>query len=74
MPDMLEPPKEGDTVAVAIEQAVAEVLDAIGDDEEYADARVELIRADLALREGTTAEAHAHLAEAQRLINESCPI
>jgi hypothetical protein len=59
---------------VTIELAVAEALDAIGDDEEYASVRAELLRARRALREGTTAEAHAHLLEADRLFGEACPI
>ncbi|OQQ12950.1 hypothetical protein B0675_39695 [Streptomyces sp. M41(2017)] len=57
-----------------IDQAIDEVLDAIGDDPEYAEARRELDAASDALRTGTTAEAHSHLVTANRLLAEACPI
>jgi hypothetical protein len=50
---------------MTINDAVAEVLDAIGDDEEYAAGRAELLLADRALRNGTTAEARVHLVRAR---------
>lgn len=63
-----------DNVTLRIDEAIAEVLDAIGDDEEYTAARIELHAAARALAEGTTEEAHARLEKAQRLLDEACPI
>ncbi|MFJ3839491.1 hypothetical protein ACIPY6_28845 [Streptomyces sp. NPDC090054] len=59
---------------MTINDAVAEVLDAIGEDEEYAAGRAELLLAERALRDGTTAAARTHLEQAQRLIDEACPV
>ncbi|MEV6580291.1 hypothetical protein AB0M92_19235 [Streptomyces sp. NPDC051582] len=59
---------------MGINDAIAEVLDAIGDDEEYAAGRAELLLAERALREGTTAEARIHLDRAQELIDAACPL
>ncbi|MCY0917077.1 hypothetical protein OS965_02650 [Streptomyces sp. H27-G5] len=59
---------------VTINVAVAEALDAIGGDEEYAAGRAELLLAERALRNGTTAEARVHLKRAQHLIDEACPV
>ena len=59
---------------MTINDAVAEVLDAIGDDEVYAAARAELLLAERALTKSTTAEARAHLERAQDLIDEACPV
>ena len=57
-----------------IDVAVQEALDGIGHDEEYTPARAELEAALSALKNGTTADAHGHLAAALRLIDETCPI
>jgi hypothetical protein len=56
-----------------IDDTIAEVLDAIGDDDAYTHARTALVDALTALRGGTTAEADAHLSEALRMIEEACP-
>ena len=57
-----------------INEAVAEALDAIGDDADYAHARRLLSEAQLALTSGTTAEATALLDQALVEINEICPL
>ncbi|MFF3190544.1 hypothetical protein [Streptomyces misionensis] len=58
----------------SVEAALAEVLDAIGDDEVYADARRALLYARDVLRRGTTAEVHGALQRAWALLDEACPI
>ncbi|MCX5286232.1 hypothetical protein [Streptomyces sp. NBC_00198] len=57
-----------------VNDVVAELLDAIGDDDHYAHARAELLAAETALREGTTADAHVRLAAAHQLLEDACPI
>ena len=59
---------------VRINEAVAEALDAIGDDEEYGTARVLLAEADRLLRDGTTAEAQQALDAALAELNAACPL
>ncbi|MEU2076349.1 hypothetical protein ACGFYE_38460 [Streptomyces zaomyceticus] len=53
---------------------VAEVLDAVGDDEAYGPARTLLLEADRLLREGTTAEASQALDAALLELDASCPL
>ncbi len=60
--------------AVRINEAVAEALDAIGDDEEYETARALLVEADRFLREGTTAEAGRALDAALAELERACPL
>ncbi|MGW4425767.1 hypothetical protein [Streptosporangium sp. NPDC004631] len=62
------------TETARIDDAIQETLDAIADEDEYAPARASLTAALNALRDGTTAEAHAHLGRALRQINETCPV
>ncbi|GGL48284.1 hypothetical protein [Planomonospora parontospora] len=59
---------------LTIEKMIADVLDALGDDMEYASARAALQDAVAALRNGTTAEAHEYLGQAMRIIDQACPI
>ncbi|GHG15246.1 hypothetical protein GCM10017667_55950 [Streptomyces filamentosus] len=56
-----------------IDEAVAEALDAIGDDAVYAEARGLLVKADRLLREGTSGEAARALDEALRVLDAACP-
>ncbi|MFJ3950344.1 hypothetical protein ACIPXV_09765 [Streptomyces libani] len=57
-----------------IEDAIAETLDTIGDDPDYATARAALTEASTALVTGTTAEVQWYLERALHLIDETCPI
>lgn len=57
-----------------IDVAIAEALDAIGDDPDYATARDALTEASSALVTGTTAEVQWYLERALRLIDDTCPI
>jgi hypothetical protein len=59
---------------LTINEAVAETLDAIGDDPDYAPARLLLIRAEHALNDGTTAEVAALLNQALEEIDAACPL
>ena len=61
-------------MSVGIEGAIAETLDAIGDDPDYTAARDALTEASTALVTGTTAEVQWHLERALRLIDDTCPI
>ncbi|MFG2900956.1 hypothetical protein ACGFZH_28205 [Streptomyces zaomyceticus] len=54
--------------------AIAEALDAVGDDEAYGRARTHLLEADRLLREGTTAEASQALDAALLELDASCPL
>lgn len=62
------------TETARIDDAIQETLDAIGDEDEYTHARASLTAALAALHNATTAEAHAHLDQALRQIDETCPI
>lgn len=57
-----------------IDVAIAEALDAIGDDPGYREARRELDAATEALAGGTTREVQDHLDRALLLIDQACPI
>ncbi|MDT0608852.1 hypothetical protein [Streptomyces lancefieldiae] len=57
-----------------INEAVAEALDAIGDDADYETARRLLGEAEKALGSGTTTEAAELLNQAITEINEVCPL
>lgn len=57
-----------------INDALAETLDAIGDDPDYETARRLLAEAERALASGTTAEATELLNRAIAEIDEACPL
>jgi hypothetical protein len=59
---------------MAINEAITEALDAIGDDPEYAAARTRLLKAARLLREGTTVEARRALDAALAELNSVCPL
>lgn len=59
---------------VTINDAVAEALDAIGDDPEYARARCMLHHAEHLLTDGTTEQATTALNRALAELNEVCPL
>lgn len=61
-------------MSATIEEAVAETLDAIGDDPDYKAARDALTEASTALVTGTTAEVQWHLERALRIVDDTCPI
>lgn len=60
--------------AVRINEAVAEALDAIGDDPDYATARQLLAEAERALTSGTTVEAADLLDRAVAELEAVCPL
>lgn len=60
--------------ACRIEEALRDALDCISGEEEYADARRELLAACSTLNGGTTAQVQAHLDEGLRLIDAVCPL
>lgn len=57
-----------------INDALAEALDAIGDDPDYAEARRHLDDANRLLDEGATAEVQAALDRGIAAMNAACPI
>lgn len=62
------------TGSVRINEAVAEALDAIGDDPAYEEARRDLEEAARLLSEGTTAEAQAALERGLASVDAACPV
>ncbi|MFD4788260.1 hypothetical protein ACFWN1_14615 [Streptomyces sp. NPDC058459] len=57
-----------------INVAVAEALDAIGDDDTYSSARARLLDAERLLQDGTTVEAQRALDAAIAEIDAACPL